>query len=252
MQIARGIGIVWPGPVTPADVEETIRFVPAGVLLHMLATANESEPAEPEEITLQRVLRLPGDTNIEEAAKELAPMGVAAIGYGCTSASYVRGVGGDTDIAERIAGATGLPATTTSTASVAALRHLGVSRVAVLSPHIDALNERLRLFLEDSGFGVVGMNGLNMPGGIEQLPPETIRDLVVDDVDRSDADGVFVSCTGMRTASVIDEIERKIGKPVVTALQATVWDLLRLAGVRRVLPAMGRLYGDTVPPRPTP
>jgi len=252
MQLARGIGIVWPGPVTPQDVEETRRFVPAGVLLHMMATAHKIDPAADGGITLQRVLGLAEDANIEAAAKGLAPLGVSAIGYGCTSASYVRGIDGATDIVERIADATGLPASTTSTAAVTALRHLRVRRVAVLSPHIDALNERLRLFLEGSGFEVVTMNGLNMADDIELLPPETIRDLVVGEMDRSDADGVFVSCTGMRTATVIDEIERKIGKPVVTALQATVWDLLRLAGGPLVLPSMGRLYGDSVPAQPTP
>jgi len=252
MQIERGIGIVWPGPVTPGDVEETSRFVPAGVLLHMVGTAGDSELASPGGITLQRILGLPANSNIEEAAKELAPLGVAAIGYGCTSASYVRGIGGDTDIFERITGVTGLPTTTTSTAAVVAMRHLGVGRLAVLSPHIDALNERLGLFLEGSGFDVVTMRGLNMRGDIELIPPETIRDLVVDELDRSEAEGVFVSCTSMRTASVIDEIERKIGKPVVTALQATAWDLLRLAGGPRVLPAMGKLYGKSAPLRPTP
>lgn len=252
METSRGIGIVWPGPVTPQVVEETRRFVPAGVLLHMMATAHETDPAADGGITLQRVLGLAADASIEEAANGLAPLGVSAITYGCTSASYVRGIDGAADIVRRIAGATGLPASTTSTAAVAALRHLGVRRVAVLSPHIDALNERLRLFLEGSGFKVVTMNGLNMAGDIELLPPETIRDLVVDEVDRSDADGVFVSCTGMRTAAVIDEIERNIGKPVVTALQATVWELLRLADVPGVVPTMGRLYGASVPAQPAP
>jgi maleate cis-trans isomerase len=238
--------------VTPQDVEETRRFVPAGVLLHMMATAHETDSAEDGGITLKRVLGLAEDASIEEAAKGLAPLGVSAIIYGRTSASYVRGIDGAADIVKRIADATGLPASTTSTAAVAALRHLRIRRVAVLSPHSDALNEKLRLFLESSGFEVVGMRGLNMPGDIELLPPENIRDLVDDEVDRSDTDGVFVSCTSMRTAAVIDEIENKIRKPVVTALQATVWELLRLAGRPGVLPAMGRLYGDSVPAQSAP
>ena len=229
MKRSRAIGVVWPGTPGPEDIEEVGRFVPAGVEMHMVGVKHRPEPSEG--ITLERVAALAADSNIEEAAKELVPLGVGAVGYGCTSASYVRGVGGDVDISSRIAAATGLPATTTSSAVVLALRDRGVTQVAVLSPHVDRLNDRLRRFLEDSGFHVVKMRGLNKLGDIEDIPPETIYELVVDEVDCPEANGVFISCTGMRTAVVIDAMEEAIGKPVVTANQATVWELLRLAGV---------------------
>jgi maleate isomerase len=242
MIAGRAIGMVWPGAVTPEDLAETQRFVPEGVSLHMAGPVpGDSEPG-PEGITVERVAELALNANIAQVAAELLPSGVSSTGYGCTSASYVRGVGGDIEIGERMAQVTGLPATTTSTAMVVALRQMGVKRVAVLSPHIDALNERLGRFLEDSGFQVAGMTGLNKIEGIEDLPPEEIMDIVVDQADRADADGIFVSCTGMRTAAVLDEMERRTGKPVVTALQATVWHLLGLAGARQNAPGLGSLF----------
>ena len=104
------------------------------------------------------------------------------------------------------------------------------------------MNERLKMFLEGSGLDVLHMRGLNKLGGIEDIPPGDIRRLVLRLVDRPDADGVFVSCTSMRTASIIDSLEAAIGKPVVSALQATVWESLRLAGLWRDTPGLGRLY----------
>ena len=95
-------------------------------------------------------------------------------------------------------------------------------------PHVDELNERLRSFLEQSGFDVVHMRGLNRLRGIEQIPTEEIEELVVHLVDRPEADGVFISCTGMKTAVIIDRLQECIGKPVVTALQATIQDSLRI------------------------
>ena len=134
MSTSQTIGIVWPGPPDPDDIEETQCFMPAGVKFHMVGTRRESGPRLPGGITLERLLELPANSNIEEAAKELVPLGAKTVGYGCTSASYVRGVGGDQDISDRMAAATGLPATTTSSAGVVALRQLGVRRVSVLSP----------------------------------------------------------------------------------------------------------------------
>jgi maleate isomerase len=245
VEAKRSVGVVWPGPLSPGDFDELQEFVPPGVGLDVAGTGSEPDPDRG--ITLEHVLTLPGDPIIEDTAKGLAANGVKALAYACTSGSYVRGIGGDRDIADRISGATGLAATTTSSAAVQALRHLGVTRVAVLSPHIDQLNRLLGQFLEDSGFRVVRMKGLGKGSDIELIPPETTLDIIVKEVDRPDADGVFVSCTSMRTASIMDAIEQMINKPVVTANQATVWELLRLAGVSGPMPKLGRLYNERRP-----
>ena len=242
MSSSTSIGIVWPGPPTPEDIAETRRFMPPGVGLHMVGTRPPAEADLAVGITIERLLRMPGDTNIEDAAEKLVPMGVASIVYGCTSASYIRGVGGDTDIADRINAVTGLPATTTSGAAVAALRHLGVRRVSVLSPHVDELNERLHRFLSDSGFEVVHLRGLNKLSGIEEIPQEDIRELVLQLVNRPDADGIFISCTGMRTSSILDSLETATGKPVVSAMQASVWEVLLKAGITSDVSGVGSLF----------
>ena len=178
------IGFVWPGPPVPGDAEEVARFVPDGVDWHIAGTPPDFEPDAPPAITRERLVAIAENPNIEMTAAKLPAHGVQAIGYGCTSASYVRGVGGDKDISTRINGATGLPSTTTSTTAVEALNLLGVTRVAVLSPHVDELNERLRAFMEGHGLEVVHLRGLNKLRGIEHIPQEDIYELVVQLVDR--------------------------------------------------------------------
>jgi len=48
----------------------------------------------------------------------------------------------------------------------------------------------------------------------------------------------------MRTAGFISELERQLGKPVVTANQATAWEALQMMGVKPILPGLGKLFGD--------
>ncbi len=241
------IGFVWPGPAVPGDAEEVSRFVPEGVEWHIAGTPREYDADAPPAITRERLISMAENPNIEATAATFPALGVEAIGYGCTSASYVRGVGGDIDICERITGMTGLPSTTTSTMAVESLRLLGVSRVTVLSPHVDELNERLREFLEDHGLEVVHLRGLNKLRGIEDIPQEEIYELVVQLVDRPEADGIFISCTGMRTSDILSRLEEATGKPVVSAMQATIWGTLRLAGAPAELPGIGSLYRFPVP-----
>ncbi len=242
MYAKRTIGFLWPGPAVPGDTEEVTCFIPDGVNWHLVGTPPHGPAGAPPAITRELLYAIAENSNIETTATELVPLGVQAIGYGCTSASYVRGVGGDTDICTRISSETSLPSTTTSTAAVKALNQLGVRRVAVLSPHIDELNERLRKFLEGNGLEVVHLRGLNKLRGIENIPQEEIHELVVHLVDRADADGIFISCTGMRTSNVLDRLEDATGKPVVSALQATIWETLRLANAPYEQPGIGSLF----------
>ena len=234
------IGIVWPEAVQPGHLAELELFVPPSLELDI-------EPAEsvpelgPDGITLAHVEGLARDPGIGRAARRLAQRGAQAVAYGCTTGSYVLGPDGDAAIAADMQSAAGVPATTTSTATVAALRELGVRRLAVLSPHVDDLNARLRAYLEASGFRVVNMVGLNQRGDIEAIEPDATRDLVTSSVNACNADAIFISCTGLRTATIIDELEQSLAKPVVTANQATLWRLAQLAGTPTTTPARGRL-----------
>ena len=204
------IGLVWPGYVREDHRAEVMRFVPEGVGLNMRGTLSPPD-GRPEDITLEKVLAEAAKSDIEDTASALVAEAVAAVGYGCTSMSYTRGVAGERDIHDRMAAATGLPVATTSGAVAVALRYLGMKRVAVLSPHIDAMNERLKVYLQESGFEVVALRGLNLREAIEELPPEQILELVAD-VDAAEADGIFVSCTGMMTSTIIAKAEAVLAR----------------------------------------
>ena len=238
------IGLVWSGPVGNAEIIESNKFLPEGITIKYSQT--DSDVAVPAPITRNRLLEMAISPDIVEAARIFSGPEISAIGYACTSASYVRGMGGDVEISMNITSTTGLPSTTTSTSIVNALNHLGSRRISVLSPHVDELNNRLRIFLEEYGFEVIHMRGLNKLRGIEEISSTDISELVEHLVDSQDADSIVVSCTGMKTAEIIDQLENKIGKPVIPALTATIWECLRLAGIEPNIKGKGMLMSQIV------
>jgi len=240
----RQIGIVWPEPVQDRHRAELNRFLGPDLVVDIEPTRTDPEPEQ--NITLALVERLARDPENGRAAGRLAERGAQVVAYGCTSGSYVLGPEGDAAIIAAMQAASGLPATTTSSAVVAALRVLGVQSVAVLSPHIDDLNDRLRAYLEAAGFMVASMVGLNLRCDIEAVEPAETRQIVESQVDRSEADAVFISCTGMRTAEVIAAMEASLGKPLVTANQATLWHARQLAGISSATPDCGRLLAASL------
>lgn len=249
---SHNVGFVWPGPPSSGDSDEISRLMPESVEWNIVGTPADEADGHSPPITRNRLHSMAENPDIEATAKRLVPLGAQAVGYACTSASYVRGVGGDEDICARISAKTGLQSTTTATASAAALHELGVSRAAVLSPHVDELNERLAAFLEGRGIEVVHMRGLNKLRGIEDIPQDETAELVARLVDRPDADGIFISCTGMRTSNILAALEDMTCKPVVSAMQATVWGTLRLAGSHALRPEAGSLLDGSSRPPPIP
>ena len=56
------------------------------------------------------------------------------------------------------------------------------------------------------------------------------------------ADGVLIAGTGFRCVGIIDTLERDLGRPVLTANQVSLWNCLRLSGVRARVEGYGRLF----------
>jgi maleate isomerase len=55
-------------------------------------------------------------------------------------------------------------------------------------------------------------------------------------------DGVFVSCTSLRVADIVEELEAELGKPVTSSNHALAWHCLRLSGYTEPVPGFGRLF----------
>ena len=201
-------------------------YMPPGIDLVAATT-----PAPPRENTVDFGVWLAENGDIEEAARRLTVRKAPdVIGYFCTTVSFVRGLGGDEDISRRVAAMTGLPATTTSTAMVAALRQIGARRVAVASPYMPDVELKLVEFLAASGFEVVNSVALNLPLDHSIVAQEDILG-AARRADRPEADAVFISCTGQRLAHHLDAIEAQLGKPVLAANQVTAWHALTLIGL---------------------
>ena len=65
-------------------------------------------------------------------------------------------------------------------------------------------------------------------------------------VDTPDVQAVYLSGTGMPTVTILETLEQDLGKPVISAASAMMWQALRLAGVRQSVSGYGRLLASAV------
>jgi maleate isomerase len=181
-------------------------------------------------------------THAPAVAKLLAHAKVHVIGYGCTAGGFLKGPEGDRKVGAEIAEATGIPVATSATAIADALRAVGARRIGVASPYAAWLNQRVQSFLEADGFDVVAIRGL----GTEAHSTITLErvEALAAEVNRPDAQAIFISCSNFRTIEIIESLEQRFGKPVVTSNASTMWKMLRIIGDRRAVPGAGRLFRE--------
>lgn len=121
------------GVIYPADGlidEEYWRLAPNGVSILITRIGVPDEP-----VSVAMATKVGETDEIEQAAKCLKIVRPNVIVYACTSGSFVKGTGWDLEIADRIEKASGVKATTTSTAIVEAMRTLKIRKVAVAAPY---------------------------------------------------------------------------------------------------------------------
>ncbi len=226
--------------VVPHDMvldHELWRWAPDDVSLHFTRT-----PHTPAEVTMQMVAAISDLDLLADAVRNLSVTESAVYAYACTSGSFVRGVAGEREIVRAMRAAGAPAAVTTSGALVQAVQALGAETVAVATPYDEAITDALAAFLTEAGIAVSGSARLGLTHDIWKQPYEVTRELVRS-ADRPAAQAVVLSCTNLPTYDLIAPLEAELGKPVVSANQATMWAALRAVGDRATGPGQRLLAG---------
>lgn len=140
----------------------------------------------------------------------------------------------------------GCPALTTGTALVDALNAVNAKNIAVTDPFPKPwLTEIVHDFLEDPqvGFKIVNSSSAkgDSPQFITNMSP-SVAYKFAREADHPDADAVVLTANVWRTLEVIEPLEQDLGKPVITANQATIWAALRMLGIGAVKGRYGSLF----------
>ena len=163
-----------------------------------------------------------------------------ALIYGCTSGTAAIG---EADLDRRVANARpGLPLTNPLRAVETACRALGVRRLSVLTPYTPEVNEVLATELQARGLEVRGVAGFGLDSdeAMTSVPVVALQEAAREVTDPA-ADALFISCTALRVATLLEPLERALDRPVLASNQALLWHALRLAGDDRPVHGFGRL-----------
>jgi maleate isomerase len=179
------------------------------------------------------------------AATRIATCRPDAIAYCCTASSIVQGLDYDAHLVAELGKQTGRTCFTAVGAIIEALGVFGAKSISIASPYTKVIDEAEKKFFEDAGFRVQGTAHLNISDGFALASPTSaeIYELALR-AWQPGADVLLISCLNMNSQYVVSELEQAIGRPVITSTTATLWKLLRTAGVSDRIEGFGRLLQD--------
>ena len=234
---ARGIvGLVKP-TYRPGSMESFIKLMPEGVGFipsHAgIRAGNESELQEALTVAERKVARL-----VELGADVVMIMGAPP--------TMVRGHGADRQIANSLTQKYKIPVTVATIAQVDAFRALGLKSLVGITYFQDDMNQRFAKFLQDDGFQIKAMKGIEVPfQDAGRLAPEAIYNFAKRVfIEHKPVDGIYMLGAGWHNLPVIEMLEKDLKTTVVSSIPAQVWATKKILHLNEPVTGYGRLLAE--------
>lgn len=236
------IGLVVPSTNTTAQPEIDSLRLP-GITLHTGRIPIQQKNIVGEQAYLDHVAAM--RAGIGKAMAEVMTCGANHMIMGVALEAFWGGAAGAADLEKKLAEDSGVPITIGSTAVRDALRAFGATSVAILTPHMPAGDEEIKIYFRESGFDVKRMRGLKCPNprAIAQVPIAEIEKNLKE-LDGPDVQALVQLGTNLAGADVSIRLEAICGKPVIAINPAAYWHALRTHKIADKIPGRGRLLSE--------
>jgi maleate isomerase len=167
------------------------------------------------------------------AARDVATTKPQAVVFGCTSGGALRGNAYDQQLCEDISRISRVPTVSTIASVRRAIGTSGAKRIAIITPYIEDLTQRVRASIEADGTKVIATHSMGIIDNTEigRMTPQEIVSFAQDNLKHSDADLLFASCTNWRAMEAIPLLKQLFNMPVISSNQVVLEAALRTLGV---------------------
>ena len=180
--------------------------------------------------------------DITEVTKDILPdQKLDCVAYGCTSGTVAVGY----DVIKKRVNLAKPEAkvTTPITSTVKALKVLGINKISIFTPYTKTINESVVGYFKKKNIIVNSLSYFDIDSDLDigRVDQNYLFD-VLSKIDLEDSDALFVSCTALPVLSIIDKLEKKLNKVVLSSNQTLIWEALNLIGNKKPIVGFGKIF----------
>jgi len=191
-------------------------------------------------LTIETLAEMADD--ITDVTKDILPdQKIDCVAYGCTSGTIAAGY--DTIKSKVNLVKPDAKVTTPITSTIKALRKLGIKKISIFTPYTKMINDSVVGYFKKENIIINSLTYFDIDSDLDiGKVDETYLFEVLSKIDLEDSDALFVSCTALPVLSIIEKLEEKLNKIVLSSNQTLIWDTLNAIDYKNNIEGFGKLF----------
>jgi maleate isomerase len=180
--------------------------------------------------------------DITNVTKDILPdQKIDCVAYGCTSGTVA--VGYDTIKSRINLAKPDAKVTTPITSAIKALRKLNIKKISIFTPYTKTINDSVIKYFKKENITINSLTYFDIASDLDiGKIDENYLFEVLSKINLEDSDALFVSCTALPILSIIDKLEKKLNKFILSSNQTLIWETLNLIGNKKKIVGFGKIF----------
>tara|TARA_Y100000590_G_C15376158_1_gene884493 strand:+ start:18 stop:767 length:750 start_codon:yes stop_codon:yes gene_type:complete len=178
---------------------------------------------------------------LEPVTEKILPgQKINTVAYACTSGTIAIG---EDKVKEKIQLAKpDCYVTNPITSAIKAFKEMNVKKIALFTPYPESVNKTILEYFDRKNINIISFSTFNidLDEDIASVDPKYLLETLIK-LDINEADALFISCTALPVLEILDKVEKKINKTVLSSNQTLIWDTLRSIGYKFPVEGYGKL-----------
>ena len=191
-------------------------------------------------LTNETLVKMADD--ITDVTKDILPdQKIDCVAYGCTSGTIAAGY--DTIKSKINLAKPDAKVTTPITSTIKALKKLNIKKISIFTPYTKKINDSVINYFKKENISVNSLTYFDIASDLDigKVDEDHLFE-VLSKIDLKDSDALFVSCTALPVLSIINKLEKKLNKIVLSSNQTLIWDALSLIGNNEPVVGFGKIF----------
>ena len=182
--------------------------------------------------------------DITGVTKDILPdQKLDCVAYGCTSGTVAAGY--DTVKSKVNLAKPEAKVTTPITSAIKALNKLCINKISIFTPYTKTINDSVVSYFKKKNILVNSLTYFDIDSDLDiGKVDENYLFEVLSKIDLEGSDALFVSCTALPVLSIIDKLEKKLNKVVLSSNQTLIWDSFNQINYKKKIEGFGRLFNS--------